>query len=237
MSSLEAMINNYLGNSTYFAIVMSLAYYMLGIALKKKFKLAIFSPLIVASVLTIATIVVFHIDMEVYNSAGNYISFMLTAATVCYGILLYEELNVLKTHFKAIMIGIFVGIAITMCSILALSILFKLPHDQYVSLLPKNITTAIGLSVSEANGGVPSITIVWILITGNLGNAIAEPVIKFFKIDDPVARGVAIGSSSHAVGTAKALEIGEIEGAISGLSLAVTGLLSVVVAAVFAQLY
>ncbi len=237
MSALETMINNYLGNSTYFAIVMSLAYYMLGIVLKRKFKLAIFNPLIVASLLTIATIAIFRIDMEVYNTAGSYISFILTAATVCYGMLLYEELNVLKTHFKAIIVGILVGIGVTMASILLLSILFKLPHEQYVSLLPKNITTAIGLDVSEANGGVPSITIVWILITGNLGNAIAEPVIKMFKIDEPVARGVAIGSSSHAVGTAKALEIGEVEGAISGLSLAVTGLISVVVAAVFAQLY
>ncbi len=237
MKAAEELVNNYLGNSTYFAIVMSLAYYMLGIVLKRRFKLAIFNPLIVASLLTIATIVIFHIDMEIYNSAGSYISFMLTAATVCYGMLLYEELAVLKTHFKAIMIGILVGVGVTAVSILALSILFKLPHEQYVSLLPKNITTAIGLDVSSTNGGIPSITIVWILITGNLGNAIAEPVIKMFKIDEPVARGVAIGSSSHAVGTAKALEIGEVEGAVSGLSLAVTGLISVVVAAVFAQLY
>lgn len=237
MEALETLINNYLGHSTYFAIVMSLAYYMLGIVLKRKFKLAIFNPLIVASLLTIATIVIFHIDMEVYNTGGSYISFILTAATVCYGMLLYEELNVLKTHFKAIIIGILVGVVVTMVSILLFSIIFRLPHEQYVSLLPKNVTTAIGLDVSSANGGVPSITIVWILITGNLGNAIAEPVIKTFKIDEPVARGVAIGSSSHAVGTAKALEIGEVEGAISGLSLAVTGLISVVVAAVFAQLY
>ncbi len=237
MKAAEELVNNYLGNSTYFAIVMSLAYYMLGIVLKRKFRLAIFNPLIVASLLTIATIVIFHIDMEVYNAAGSYISFMLTAATVCYGMLLYEELNVLRTHFKAIIVGILVGVGVTAVSILILSILFRLPHEQYVSLLPKNITTAIGLDVSATNGGIPSITIVWILITGNLGNAIAEPVIKMFKIDEPVARGVAIGSSSHAVGTAKALEIGEVEGAVSGLSLAVTGLISVVVAAVFAQLY
>ena len=143
----------------------------------------------------------------------------------------------MRTHFKAIIVGILVGVGVTAVSILILSILFRLPHEQYVSLLPKNITTAIGLDVSATNGGIPSITIVWILITGNLGNAIAEPVIKMFKIDEPVARGVAIGSSSHAVGTAKALEIGEVEGAVSGLSLAVTGLISVVVAAVFAQLY
>lgn len=234
---MQEMINDYLSHSTYFAIVMSVAYYMLGIVLKRKFKLAIFSPLIVASVLTIATIVIFDIDMEIYNKAGNYISFMLTAATVCYGILLYEQLEILKSNFKAITIGILTGIVITMLIIFGFSILFRLPHDQYVSLLPKNITTAIGLGISEANGGYPSITIVWILITGNLGNAIAEPVIKLFKIEEPVARGVAIGSSSHAVGTAKALEIGEVEGAISGLSLAVTGILSVVVAAVFAQLY
>ena len=237
MKAAEELVNNYLGNSTYFAIVMSLAYYMLGIVLKRKFRLAIFNPLIVASLLTIATIVIFNIDMEVYNAAGSYISFMLTAATVCYGMLLYEELNVLRTHFKAIIVGILVGVGVTAVSILILSILFRLPHEQYVSLLPKNITTAIGLDVSATNGGIPSITIVWILITGNLGNAIAEPVIKMFKIDEPVARGVAIGSSSHAVGTAKALEIGEVEGAVSGLSLAVTGLISVVVAAVFAQLY
>ncbi len=235
--SMREILNDCLSHSTYFAIVMSLAFYMLGIKLKQKFKLAIFSPLIVASVLTIAMIVILGIDMEVYDKAGNYTSFLLTAATVCYGILLYEQLDILKSNFKAIMIGILSGVGITMLMILGLSVLFRLSHDQYVTLLPKNVTTAMGLGISEANGGYPSITIVWILLTGNLGNAIAEPVIRIFHIDDPVARGVAIGSSSHAVGTAKALEIGEIEGAISGLSLAVTGLISVVVAPIFAQLY
>ncbi len=234
---MRELFNDYLSNTTYFVIVISIAYYMLGIELKKKFKLAIFSPLIVASVLSIATIVLLGIDMDNYNKGGSYINFILTAATCCYGILLYEQLQVLKDNSKAILIGIISGCIVTMLMILGLSILFRLPHDQYVSLLPKNVTTAIGLGISEANGGYPSITIVWILITGNLGNAIAEPVIRVFKIDDPVARGVAIGSSSHAVGTAKALEIGEVEGAISGLSLAVTGIISVVIAALFAQIY
>ncbi|MDO4960334.1 MAG: LrgB family protein [Eubacteriales bacterium] len=230
-------INNYLSHSTYFAIAMSIAFYMLGIELKKRFKLAIFAPLIVASVLTLVVIVVFHIDMDVYNASGNYISFMINAATVCYGMLLYEQLHILKNNFKAIMIGILVGVFSMLTIILIMSVLLHIGHEQYVSLLPKACTTAIGLGIAEANGGYPSITIVWILITGNLGNAIAEPLVKFFKIEEPVARGVAIGCSSHAVGTAKALEIGEIEGAISGLSLAVTGLITVVVAAVYAQFY
>ena len=231
------IIRQYLCCSEYFVLVLSVAYYFLGVRLHKKTKLAVFSPLLVASALSILTIVVLDIDMEVYDRAGSHISFFLTAATVCYGILLYEQLRILKDHFKAIMIGIVSGVAVTLVMILGLSMLLRIPHDQYVTLLPKAVTTAIGLGIAEENGGYPSITIVWILMTGNLGNTIAEPVIRAFHIEEPVARGVAIGSSSHAIGTAKAMQIGETEGAISGLSLAVTGLISVVACAIFAQFY
>ena len=234
---MNEFINTWLGNSTYFALALSLGYYMLGIELKKKWNNPIFAPLIVASVLTIATILVLHIDMDVYNHSGTYDSFMINAATVCYGMLLYEQLHILKSNFKAIMVGIISGIIAILTMILVFSVVLKVGHVQYVSLLPKSCTTAIGLGISEANGGIPTITLVWILFTGNMGYALAEPIVKIFKIDDPVARGVAIGCSSHALGTAKALEIGDIEGAISGLSLAVTGLISVVICAIFAQFY
>ena len=119
--------------------------------------------------------------------------------------------------------------------VLALSLLFGLTHEQYVTLLPKSITTAIGMDISKELGGMVTVTVAVILITGVLGNILAQPLAKLFRISEPIATGIAIGTSSHAIGTSKALEIGEVEGAMSSLSIAVAGLLTVVLASVFAQ--
>lgn len=143
----------------------------------------------------------------------------------------------IEKNFKAIIAGITAGVVSSMGSVLGMSVLFGLTHKQYVTLLPKSITTAIGMGVSEELGGIVAITTAVIIITGVIGNIIAEPVCKFFHITDPVAKGIGIGSSAHAVGTTKAFEIGETEGAMSSLSIAVSGLVTVVMASVFAGIY
>ena len=124
-----------------------------------------------------------------------------------------------------------------MVCVLAMSVILKLSHKEYVTLLPKSITTAIGIGVSEELGGVVTITVAVIIITGVLGNIMADQICRIFHIKDAVAKGIAIGSASHAVGTARAIEMGEVEGAMSGLSIAVSGLITVLLAPIFATLF
>lgn len=148
---------------------------------------------------------------------------------------LYEQLELLKSNIKAILAGILSGILASLGSVFLLSKLFHFTHEQYVTFLPKSITTAIGMGVSQELGGIVTITVVVIIMTGVLGNILAETICKLFKISEPVAKGVAIGTASHAIGTSKAMEMGEIEGAMSSLAIVVAGLLTVIGASIFAN--
>ena len=148
---------------------------------------------------------------------------------------LYRQMNLLKKNIKAVVLGIVSGVLASLVSVLALAWLFGLSHEEYVTLLPKSITTAIGMGVSEELGGIVTITVAVIIITGVLGNMIAEAVCRIARINEPIAKGLALGTSAHAIGTAKAMEMGEVEGAMSSLAIAVAGLLTVVGASVFVQ--
>lgn len=222
-------------NSVFFGVAISLIAYGLGAFLQKKFKLAIFNPLLISIIITIIVLLATNIDYKTYYEGAKYLSYLLTPATVCLAIPLYEKLELLKNNWKAIFIGIVSGVFTTMICILAMSFIFNLSHKEYVTLLPKSITTAIGMGVSEELGGYVTLTVAVIIITGILGNVIAPLVCKIFKITEPIAKGVALGTASHAIGTAKALEMGEVEGAMSSLSIGVSGLLTVVSASIFAQ--
>ena len=221
--------------SVFFGVLISIASYELGAWLKKKFKLGILNPLLVSIIITIAVLVVCNISYDVYYEGARYISYLLTPATVCLAIPLYEQFELLKGNWKAIFAGIFAGVMSSLGSILGLAALFGFSHEEYTTFLPKSITTAIGMGVSEELGGYVSITIASIILTGVLGNIIAEGVFEIFRINEPIAKGIAAGTASHAIGTAKAMEIGEVEGAMSSLSIVVSGLLTVVGASVFAQ--
>lgn len=163
------------------------------------------------------------------------ISYLLTPATVCLAVPLYEQLALLKKNLVAVAAGIVSGVLASMVSVLLLCKLFQLSHEEYVTLLPKSITTAIGMGVSEELGGIVTITVAVIIITGVLGSVIGEIVCKLFRIQEPIAKGLALGTAAHAIGTSKAMEMGPVEGAMSSLAIAVAGLLTVVSASVFAQ--
>jgi predicted murein hydrolase (TIGR00659 family) len=223
--------------SLFFGVMISIAAYELGALCKKKFQFAIMNPLLCSIVIVMLVLKAFHIDYETYNNGAKYLSYLLTPATVCLAVPLYEQVELLKQNVRAILAGIIVGVFTSVTCVLVLSVLFHLSHEEYVTLLPKSITTAIGMGVSEELGGVVTVTVAVIIITGVLGNIIAESVCKIFRIEEPIAKGIAIGSASHAVGTAKAMEIGEIEGAMSSLSIAVSGLVTVVIAAIYASIY
>lgn len=230
-------MNDVMLNSLFFGVMISLAVYEIGALLKKKLKLAILNPLLFSIAIVIVILIVFDIDYDTYNEGAKYLSYLLTPATVCLAVPLYEQFGLLKKNIKAIMAGILSGALTSVVCVLVLSVLFHLNHKEYVTLLPKSITTAIGMGVSEELGGIVTITVAVIIITGVVGNIMAEFICKIFKIEEAVAKGIAIGSSAHAVGTAKAMEMGEIEGAMSSLSIAVSGLITVLLASVFANFW
>lgn len=225
-----------LGNSVFFGVMISILSYELGVLLKKHLKLAIFNPLLISIAAVILFLLATGIDYESYNNGAQYLSYLLTPATVCLAIPLYEQVELLKKNVKAIFAGLIAGVATSCLSVFAFSMIFQLSHEEYVTLLPKSITTAIGMSISEELDGIVTITVAVIIITGVVGNILAEGICKVFRITEPIAKGIAIGSSSHALGTAKAMELGEIEGAMSSLSIAVAGLLTVIAAPIFANL-
>ena len=230
-------MNDLFLNSAMAGVTLSLVVYMLGCWLKKRTGLALFNPLLLSIIVTILVLIVGKVDYDTYNEGAKYLSWFLTPATVSLAIPLYEQLTILRKNFKAVMAGIVAGVLSSLVAILVMSVLLGLSHTEYVTLLPNSITTAIGMGVAEELDGYVTITVAAIVTTGVLGNILAEPVLKLFRITEPIAKGVALGSSAHAIGTAKAMELGDIEGAMSSLSIAVAGLLTVIGATVFSSLY
>ena len=223
--------------SMFAGVTVSLLAYIIGALLKKKFKLAIFNPLLISIVLTIIMLVIADIDYDVYAQGADYLSWFLTPATVCLAIPLYEQWELLKHNVKAVMLGITAGVLTSLTTVLVLSLIMHLSHAEYVTMLPKSITTAIGMGVSEELGGYVTITVAVIIVTGVIGNIFGELICKIFRITEPISKGIAFGSASHAIGTAKAMELGEVEGAMSSLSIVVSGLITVVGVSIFAGFY
>lgn len=229
------MQNEFFQDSLFAGVVLSLIAYLIGVMLKKKFKLGIFNPLLISIVISMLVLLVADIDYETYNEGAKYLSWLLTPATVCLAIPLFEQWELLKHNMKAVLCGLLAGTITSLTTVYVLAKLCGLTHEEYVTLLPKSITTAIGMGVSEELGGYVTITVAVIIITGVLGNMFGEIICKVFKITEPISKGLAYGASAHAIGTAKAIEIGEVEGAMSGLAIAVSGIFTVALASLFAN--
>ena len=222
-----------LGNSLFFGVGISVGTYILGTHIKKKCNFFLCNPLLLAITMTIATLLLTGISYQQYNDGAKYLSYLLTPATVSLAIPLYEQVKLLKKNMTAILIGIASGVLTSFISIFAMALLFKLNHTEYVTLLPKSITTAIGIGLSEELNGYVAITVSAIMITGLFGNIAGAGICRLFGIKNPVATGIAIGTATHVMGTARAMEIGEVEGAMSSLSVAVAGCMTVGVAIIF----
>lgn len=223
-------------NSVCFGVVLTILTYEIGVLIKKKMKFTIFNPLLVSIVLSIIVLKVFNISYASYNISASYLSYFLLPSTVCLAIPLYEQIELLKKNKSALITGIVTGVFTSLLSVFLLAKLLGFNHQDYISFLPKSITTAIGMAVSEGLEGYVPITVTVIVLTGVLGNVIAEFVFKVFRIKEPIAKGVALGTSAHAIGTSKAMEIGEVEGAMSSLSLVVCGVMTVFILPFFAGL-
>lgn len=224
-------------NTVYWGVFLSVGSYIACNYMQQKTKLFFLNPLLFSTIFTILFLVIFKIDYQLYYNTSNILHYLLSPATVCLALPLYEQINLLRKHIKAIFLGITSGVLASMLSILFFSKIFHFSYTIYLTLLPKSITTAIAMSLSEEIGGIPSLTVPVVIMTGITGHILSGVICKIFKITEPIAKGIAIGSSSHAMGTAKALEMGEIEGAMSSLSIAVAGIMTVIYAFIFTHLY
>lgn len=220
-----------------FGVLISLVAFEIGLLINKRTKISFFNPLLIAIVLVILVLEIFDISVADYNKGGQIISFLLAPATVALAVPLYKNFELLKKNAIAIITGIFAGCIVNITSIIILSKAFKIDTVLGLSLIPKSVTTPIGIEVSKQIGGVPEITVVAIILTGVTGVIIAPLVFKVLKIQDQVAIGIAIGTSSHALGTSKAIEMGEVEGAMSGLAIGVAGLITVIIAPIIIRLF
>ncbi len=230
-------MNEFFSDSVFFGVALTLFAYGVGLFVQSKCRLAVCNPLLLAIVLVIAFLTATGTKYETYEAGARYLGYLLTPATVCLAIPLYERLQLLRRNWKAVLAGIFSGVVTSLLTVLAGCLLFGLSKRDYITLLPKSVTTAIGMDISGELGGYVSLTVAAIIVTGIFGNMIAEQVFRLFGIREPVAKGVALGTSAHAMGTARAMQMGETEGAMGSLSIAVAGLLTVIGASLFAQLY
>ena len=226
------LLNDFLSGSAAWGVLLTLAAFALGTLINKVTGKAIFNPLLLGSIFVIIFLSVCSIPYADYKASAAPVNYLLLPATVALAIPLYEKIDLLKENAAAIIAGISVGTLVSLGSALALA----LTREQYATLLPKSVTTAISMDVAAELGGIAALTGAIVIVTGIVGALLAETVCKMFHITDPIAKGVGIGTSAHAVGTSKALQMGEVEGAMSGLSIAVAGVLTAVLCPVFVNL-
>ena len=218
----------WLQNFSLFPLVLTLGSYQIGLWCQKKTRSALCNPLLIAALLSIGALLLTGMDPQVYATGTAGISWLLTPATVCLAVPLYEQLKVLKGRLPAILAGILAGTLTSLLCVFGMCRLFGLSDILTLSLLPKSVTTAIGLALTESAEGLPALTAAAIIITGILGNLTGSALCKILKITDPIAQGVGFGTASHVIGTSRATELGSLSGAVSSLSLAVAGILTAV---------
>ncbi len=216
--------------SPMFGILLSLLAFEFALMIQKRTKLLILNPLMISIIMVIVFLTITNIDVSYYQIGGDIINMFLGPATVVLAVPLYRQLKNLKLYLMPILLGIFIGSLVGLISTLACSMIFGFDIQMIASLLPKSITTPIGVELSRQLGGIPSITIFNILVTGIVGAVGADITCKMFKITEPVAKGIAIGTASHALGTTKALQLGQVEGAMSSLAIGVAGVMTVIIA-------
>lgn len=216
-----------LTNNIFFGIVLSLLAFEFGLYISRKTKLAILNPLLIAIASVIIFLLAFNIDFEKYNEGAKFINMFLGPATVILAVPLYKQINLLKENFIPIVIGIIVGSLSGIISVFILCFIFNFENNLTISLLSKSVTTPIGIEITNQLGGLVPVTVLSIVLSGIVGAVIGPSICKLFKIKNEIAVGVAIGTASHAVGTTKALELGETQGAMSSLSIGIAGLITV----------
>lgn len=227
----------FLASSAVWGVALTIGGFALGTLINRKTGKAWCNPLLLGSLFVILLLSCLNVPYPEYKASASPLSYLLLPATVSLAIPLYEKWELLKSNLIAILVGILVGVLTSLGSITTLALLLKLDAVQAVTLLPKSVTTAIGMDIADTLGGIPSLAGAVIILTGITGNLTAQWLCRVLKITDPLARGIGIGTASHAIGTAKALELGEVEGAMSSLAVALAGVITAFLAPVFTNLY
>jgi len=230
-------MSDLLASSSYLVIVLTLLAYQIGLWLQRKCKSALCNPIVIAVIIVILVLKLIGISNGIYQEGSKYLNYLLTPATVCLAIPLHAQLDVLKRDLAAILAGIAAGTATSILVIIAMTGLFQFDHSLYISLLPKSVTTAFGIALSEQVGGMIAMTTAAIILTGILGSLSGQFLARLLKISHPAAQGTAYGTSAHVIGTAKANEISELTGAVSSLSLVIAGVITAIVMPFLINIY
>lgn len=222
-------INEVLSESLFFGMILSLLAYKIGFEIQKKYKKVFLNPLLIAIVIVIAFLLITGITYETYQYGAKYLSYFLTPVTVCLAVPLYKQMETLKKNMAAILISIAIGCITHAGVLIAITAMFKMDKQLLMSVMSKSVTTAIALGVTGEISGIQGITVIGVMVAGISGAVVGPSLLKVFHITEPVAQGLAMGSASHAIGTSKAIELGEIQAAMSSLAIVVTGILTVVI--------
>lgn len=226
-------METWIEHSLYFGLFLTIAAYVIGLKLKKKFKISLLNAPFVSVVIVIAVLLIGDIDYNTYNRSADLLTRLITPATICLAIPLYRQMQQLRAHFMTILISVLCGMLGSALTILGLCTLFHFNHDLYVTMLPKTVTTAVGMEISRMMGGHMTITVAAICITGLLGNTFGESACRLMRIKDPIAQGLCIGACSHASGTARALQMGEVQGAMSSIAMVTAAIMTVILSSLF----
>lgn len=230
-------MNEFLIQSSYFGFILTIIIYYISIILKEKTKITLLNPLLITTIVIVIILLIFHIDYETYNIGAKYISFFLTPTTVCLAIPLYKQIKVLKKNIIGIFSGIIAGVIANAAIIVLMTTLFNMKSELSISLLAKSVTAPIAIGVTDELGGITSITVFAVILSGIIGAAIAPTIFKILHINNQTSQGLACGTSAHGSGTTTALELGEIQGAMSGLTIIITGLITTIVAPIISRLF
>lgn len=216
-------------DSYLFGIVLSLAAFSLGIWINRKTRLPLLNPLLIAVTIIILVLQIFRVDLEHYRKGAQFISVFLAPATAALAVSIYNQRKILGKYFVPVVLGCLAGSVASMVSAALLCKAFGLEDALVATMLPKSVTTPIAMAVSETLGGIVPVTVAAVILTGILGAMTAPLMIRIFHVRDPIAQGVAIGTCSHAIGTTKAMELGEVQGAMSSIAIGVAGLITVLI--------
>ena len=215
-------------SSPFFGITISIVAYSIGVWLNKKTKMALINPLLISYVIIIPLLILLNIPLEWYKRGGDIINMFLSPATAVLAITVYRQRKLLKDHILSVIVGSIAGSLTSLLVVYALCRLLLMPDEITVSMLPKSITTPMAIAVSESLGGIEAVTVLAVIITGISGNILGPILIKVFRIKNEIAQGMAMGAASHAVGTSKAIELGEVQGALSSIALVMSGIITVI---------
>ena len=220
-------------SSPFFGITISIVAYSIGVWLNKKTKMALINPLLISYVIIIPLLILLNIPLEWYKRGGDIINMFLSPATAVLAITVYRQRKLLKDHILSVIVGSIAGSLTSLLVVYALCRLLLMPDEITVSMLPKSITTPMAIAVSESRGGIEAGTVLAVIITGISGNILGPILIKVFRIKNEIAQGMAMGAASHAVGTSKAIELGEVQGALSSIALVMSGIITVILSLIF----